>query len=224
MTTLVDPVEDVTNTTLFPQHKPDASTRAGGEQLIPIENKHMPLNKVMPDENNEVAKQTKIKALWFFCAAWTIDPNITDWQVEHLQSFTTQDAGALHAAFTEDRSQIGNKWLSEAGDLNPNGQEYGDMNDDDDTPSFYLLWKFNPGQFFQQPNKLGNLFMKEELENKMTDKISLVEEGFHNTLFSAKSLVNPDEKASKWSVKTDENPSSPDPSNINNGIWNCDSD
>lgn len=119
MTTLVDPVEDVTNTTLFPQHKTDPTTRAGGEQLIPIENKHMPLNKIMPDENNDVAKETKIKAMWFFCAVWTIDPNLPDWQTEHMISFTTQDPGVLHAAFTEDRSQIGEKWLSEAGELQP---------------------------------------------------------------------------------------------------------
>lgn len=184
----------------------------------------MPLNKIMPEENENVRKETKIKALWFFCAAWTIDPNLPDWQVEHLISFTTQDPGILHAAFTEDRSQIGEKWLSEAGALEPYAQDYGDMNDDDDTPSFYLLSKFKPSSFFVQPNPKGNLFSQEALENKMTDKINLVEEGFHNTLFTAKSMVAPDLKKSKWSVKTDENPASPDPSNQNNGIWNCDSD
>lgn len=49
-TTIVDPKDtpDVTNTQLFPQHKVDPSTRAGGEQIIPIENKHFPLEHLMP--------------------------------------------------------------------------------------------------------------------------------------------------------------------------------
>jgi len=97
------------------------------------------------------------------------------------------------------------------------------MNDDDDTPSFYLLSKLNPGSFFQEPNKKGNLFTQPALESKMTDKINLVDQGFHNTLFVAKSVVNADLEEARWSVKTDENPASPNPSNVNNGIWNCDS-
>jgi hypothetical protein len=73
----------------------------------------------MPEGNTNVNKETKIKALWFFCAVWTIDSNLPDWQVEHMISFTTQDPGALKTAFSEERTSIGDKWLNETSELVP---------------------------------------------------------------------------------------------------------
>jgi len=134
--TLIDPVPDITNVSLFPQHLADPSIRVGGESLIPIENKHMPLKMIMPLKNESIEKYSKIKELWFFCAAWTINPDNAEWEIEHMMSFTSSDVGAIETAFTESRASIGDKWLLEAAALQPESQASGDMNDDDDTPSF----------------------------------------------------------------------------------------
>lgn len=102
------------------------------------------------------------------------------------------------------------------------------MNDDDDTPSFYMLWKFSPGSFFQEPGRRGNLFSTAPYDSKSFYKFvgstDYSEEGFHNTLFAAKSLVDPNLSKAMWSVKTNETPGSKDDTKPSNNIWNCDSD
>jgi len=81
--TIVDPKDnpDVTNTQLFPQHKVVPATRVGGELIIPIENKHFPLEKLMPDYD-DIQRYSKIQSLWFYCNVFQIDYTDTDPQEE----------------------------------------------------------------------------------------------------------------------------------------------
>lgn len=88
--------------------------------------------------------------------------------------------------------------------------------------------QFNPGSFFQQPNPTGNLFKSPEYNSKSIYKFvgstDYNEEGFHNTLFSAHSLVDANISKAQWSVKTNESPGTKDDTKPTNNIWNCDSD
>jgi len=214
-----DPKAGHTDETMFPQHILDPTMRNGGEKWIPIENKHMPLNKIMPEEN-EIENYNVIKKLWFFCSVFTINEDNT-FNVEHMQSFTTDMQGVIKTAFTEDRSTVEDMWLAESQDLPPNAIAFGDMNDDDDTPSFYLLDKFKPAAMFDSSRgpKLANLFRTAGDPAKMvTNKSTLRTEGFHNTLFTATAEAEPKDLSYKWSVKTVESPPEEDPKNENDGI------
>lgn len=115
---LADPVKDQTNSTLFPQHIPNPTLRNGAERWIPIENKHMPLNKIMPNMN-EIDKFSKISNLWFFCASFTVDQASGDFLTETMMSFTSDSKGVISTAFTEDRSSMEEKWAAELKTLVP---------------------------------------------------------------------------------------------------------
>jgi len=87
----------------------------------------------MPDIKKS---KSKIKSLWFFCAAFTFKPGDKNFTIESMISFTTSFTGVIETAFTQDRSTIENIWLKEAKDFPPWAGTYGNLNDDDDNPSF----------------------------------------------------------------------------------------
>lgn len=216
---LVDPVMDVTNSTLFPQHISNPTLRNGGERWIPIQNKHIPLIKVMPTMN-EIDKFSKISKLWFFCASFTVDPETDEFTTETMMSFTTGEKGVINTAFSEDRMSMSDNWAAELLPLVPFDQAYGNIDDDDDTAAFYLLDKFKPHELLTGENASGNMALRSKTTNRRTDKVMLANEGFHNTLLTATIDENDPPDIYKWTVKSVENPAQPDP-NVD-GVWNCD--
>jgi len=137
-----------------------------------------------------------------------------------MMSFTSNQAGVILTAMNEERSNLEENWLAELSVLKPYDKPYGNVDDDDDTASFYLLDKFKPQEFFADGPKTGNKFMSASTNNRKTEKVVLASEGFHNTLLTTTvDTVDPPE-IYKWSVKTQDKPGIPDPDN--DGIWNCD--
>jgi len=77
------------------------------------------------------------------------------------------------------------------------------MNDDDDTPSFYLLHKFQPATFFQESDRTGNLFSTAPYDSRSFDTLYNAY-GFTNTLFKSSSTTDTTLSPRKWSVKTND--------------------
>lgn len=65
-----------------------------------------------------------------------IDEDTKAMNVLHTMSFTSSDPGMIKSALKGTRSDLSDVMLNEMSDLVPYGSAYGDMNDDDDTPSF----------------------------------------------------------------------------------------
>lgn len=83
-----------------------------------------------------------------------------------MLSVETEKPGVFKTAMTGSRADLEESWLFESVDKIPSGKSYGDVDDPDDLPQFYLLDRFKPEDQFAKdsPNdayyKVANQFRR----------------------------------------------------------------
>jgi len=65
-------------------------------------------------------------------------------------SVESEKAGVLKTGMTGSRADIEESWLFESIDKIPSGKAFGDTEDPDDLPQFYILDKFKPEKQFEK--------------------------------------------------------------------------
>jgi len=129
--------------------------------------------------------------VWLFCVAFKIDEESKEIVVEHMLSLETEKPGVFKTAMTGSRADLEESWLFESKDKIPSGKSYGDVDDPDDLPQFYLLDKFKPEDQFSKDSpddayyKVANQFRrgnkKENYHNMVKDEYG--SKGFTSDLF-----------------------------------------
>lgn len=88
--------------------------------------------------------------MWLLCVAFQVDEETKEIVVENMISVESEKAGVLKTAMTGSRADMEESWLFESVDKIPSSKAYGDTEDPDDLPNFYLLDKFKPDQQFKK--------------------------------------------------------------------------
>lgn len=87
-------------------------------------------------------------------------------------SVESSKTGLINTAMTGNRADLEDSWLFESTDKIPVNKTFGDIDDPDDLPQFYLLNKFKPDEQFAKDSpsdpyyKVANQFRRgNKLEN-----------------------------------------------------------
>lgn len=131
-----------TDESLFPQLlKPE--DRKSEFIIIPLINTHFTLNKILGDEIEKIPSYNKVSQLWFFCSMFTVpDKQKNIVEPVTVASYTSKLKGVITTAFNNSRANMEEIWLMESGDIVPTEEKFGDEDDTDELPQFYLLHKF----------------------------------------------------------------------------------
>lgn len=81
-----------------------------------------------------------------------MDTDTKEVTVAKMISVETNKPGVLKAAMTGNRADLEESWLFESTDKIPVNKSFGDIDDPDDLPQFYLLNKFKPDEQFAKEN------------------------------------------------------------------------